>query len=495
MKLVMALKTGLQARQGHLRFMLSWGPVRLWAISALILALLLGASSFLLYQREYTRALVLAEETAFGLEVLTRNIFSGLERTLEDISTLALQAESAEDAAVIHALLQHQQRSHPVLLDLMFFSPNGYPRYATGQASQHAVRYRDYFNHHWEQSDSLVYVARPQLNLQPQVQWFFSFSRAARDADGRLLGIAVALLDVAALEEYYAALRDSPHLAMALFRSDGVGLLQVPASRFAGSNVLVDPQDMLANLTIPVTAQGSGADYQRRVMSARPLQDYGLVIVGAANLKPALALWQWTALAAFLIWLVFAYAGFWLASRLYETQQRLRHLAYFDPVTGLPNRSLLFEMLGHALKITRRSKGRLALLFIDLNDFKIVNDRYSHAVGDRLLHEVAQRLRKTLREADLVGRIGGDEFVVVLHGIVRPKDALDVAEMLHANLTQPYVLTHENVRIGCSIGIALFPDHGQTDHELAHYADLAMYQAKIPGQPDVRLFEPGMTLN
>jgi len=163
-----------------------------------------------------------------------------------------------------------------------------------------------------------------------------------------------------------------------------------------------------------------------------------------------------------------------------QTETRLLHSARYDPLTDLPNRSLVFDRLTTALARAKRDCKLLALLYLDLDRFKQVNDSFGHAVGDLLLQEVAQRLRRCVRESDTVGRMGGDEFVVLLD-VQSPGDAPLVAEKIRVALCQPFDLAGHSIAISPSIGIAHYPEHADTGEQLILRADEAMYLAKNNG--------------
>jgi diguanylate cyclase (GGDEF)-like protein/PAS domain S-box-containing protein len=162
-------------------------------------------------------------------------------------------------------------------------------------------------------------------------------------------------------------------------------------------------------------------------------------------------------------------------------QARLEQIALYDPLTQLPNRPLLHDRLGTAMARARREHGLLALLYLDLDGFKQVNDAQGHAAGDQLLQEAARRMIRCLRSSDTVARIGGDEFVVLLERIALADHAELVAEKLRAELLRPFALRGVEMRIRASIGIAIFPQHGATQKELLQRADEAMYRAKKAG--------------
>ena len=168
-------------------------------------------------------------------------------------------------------------------------------------------------------------------------------------------------------------------------------------------------------------------------------------------------------------------------------QQKMASLAYYDTLTGLPNRALFSDRLQTALAMARRDNGRLALLFIDLDKFKPVNDTYGHNVGDQLLQTVARSIQGCVRESDTVGRIGGDEFVVLLPQIGASDDAMNVAEKIHQALRQPMTVGAYGLEVSSSIGVAIYPEHGHDEVSLMKHADDAMYRAKAAGRDQVAL--------
>ena len=172
-----------------------------------------------------------------------------------------------------------------------------------------------------------------------------------------------------------------------------------------------------------------------------------------------------------------------IASAIVRKQNEawLQYIAHHDPLTDLPNRELFHDRLQTALARARRNKERLVVLYIDLDGFKEVNDGHGHAVGDLLLQEVAQRIRRCLRESDTVGRIGGDEFVVLLNNITLPEHGAVVAEKIRAVLDRPFELGGKRLHISSSIGVAAYPEHGDDNKQLIRHADEAMYAAKKNG--------------
>jgi len=176
-----------------------------------------------------------------------------------------------------------------------------------------------------------------------------------------------------------------------------------------------------------------------------------------------------------------------------EMSRQMSYLAQHDLLTGLPNRLLLNDRLTEAIALARRRRKPLAVLFLDVDGFKTVNDSLGHAAGDRILQSVAARLGGALRQSDTVSRYGGDEFVIVLSEIEHPGDAGPVARKLLRAVAGPHRVAAEGVAVSASLGVTLYPDHGQAADVLISNADAAMYAAKRAGVGNYRLFEPGMT--
>ncbi len=174
------------------------------------------------------------------------------------------------------------------------------------------------------------------------------------------------------------------------------------------------------------------------------------------------------------------------------TEEQIRFLAHHDPLTELPNRTLFNDRLGQAMAMAGRSGGRVALMLLDLDNFKDINDTLGHGVGDLLLKTVAERLRGHKRDTDTVARLGGDEFAIVLPQFRSASDTLSYARRIIEIVGEPMVLDGHEVQVGTSIGVALFPDDAQDIEDMVSHADMAMYQAKSDGRNTFRLFAEQM---
>ncbi len=183
--------------------------------------------------------------------------------------------------------------------------------------------------------------------------------------------------------------------------------------------------------------------------------------------------------------------------QLKAAHDEIRNLAFFDPLTGLPNRRLLLDRLRQTLAVSARSNRKRALLFVDLDDFKTLNDTVGHHIGDLLLQEVSRRILATIREADTVARLGGDEFVVLLQELSDVAEeaaaqAKTVAEKILTTLHQPFLLDGRECRSSSSIGITVFGSPQSSTNEVLQQADIAMYQAKAAGRNTLHFFAPAL---
>ena len=175
-------------------------------------------------------------------------------------------------------------------------------------------------------------------------------------------------------------------------------------------------------------------------------------------------------------------------------EEQVRFLAYYDAVTGLPNRTLFHDRLAKALASARRRKEKVALLFLDLDRFKNINDSLGHSAGDLLLKEVAERLKRSAREQDTVARLGGDEFVVILTAVKDVSDVAVAANRILQAMTSEFEIQGQWLSVTCSLGISVFPDHGRDGETLLKHADAAMYSAKDKGRNNFQFFTQDMNV-
>ena len=184
-----------------------------------------------------------------------------------------------------------------------------------------------------------------------------------------------------------------------------------------------------------------------------------------------------------------------LLQQLRRNEEQLRRQAFSDSLTGLPNRLLFMDRVRHALAASRRHSSRVAILFLDLDGFKLINDSLGHAAGDELLVAVGNRLERAMRPADTIARFGGDEFVVLLEDIHLAGDAFSAAERMLSGLRQPFLLHDRERFMTASVGIALSPPSNEEigQERLLREADVALYQAKLNGKARAVIYEPSMS--
>jgi len=181
-----------------------------------------------------------------------------------------------------------------------------------------------------------------------------------------------------------------------------------------------------------------------------------------------------------------------MSQRIHNREQRLDYIAHHDVLTQLPNRLMFNERLDHALKLKSRSDCSTAVMLLDLDRFKLINDSLGHLFGDKLLQQTAQRLRNCLREEDTIARLGGDEFAVIIENLENPAQAEVLARKIIRLFQRPYDIDGQEIHASTSIGVALSPLHGRDPETLLRYADIAMYQSKTQGRNQYTLFDAAL---
>jgi diguanylate cyclase (GGDEF)-like protein len=362
------------------------------------------------------------------------------------------------------------------------------------------------------QSDSLS-VDRPRPH-PGSPGWQLQFSRRLNAPDGAVAGVAVVAVDADYFVSGYETAKLGQHGVLGILGTDGVFRARRTGDIVSSGDAVDYASTVLgADEDAPGTSVTVNSwDSVRRYTSARQLYDFPLaVVVGLsedeqmAAAQRSIRAYLWWAFCGSALLILFVAAmgrtSWQLAqSRLREGEEKLAHaerieyLAYHDGLTTLPNRSLFSKLLGQSINQARRYGKRLAVLFLDLDRFKYINDTLGHEAGDQLLQEVATRLKGCLRDTDTVARLGGDEFVVLLPELPEEKDVTAVARKILLGIAKPFTLLGQEFRVTTSIGISTYPGDGLDEQTLMKDADIAMYRAKEEGKNQFQFYSEALNM-
>jgi diguanylate cyclase (GGDEF)-like protein len=340
------------------------------------------------------------------------------------------------------------------------------------------------------------------------------FSRRLNGANGVFDGVVAVEVDAAYFVSGYEMEKLGVQGVLGIIGTDGVFRVgRTGDSLFSGDAIDYASTIPGADSDPTATVSTSSWDGVRRWHSARELYGFPLAIIVGLSVDEQLAAAQsdtrtyiWRAIFGSVLVLLFTtFLGrmsWQLAqSRLREGEtklahaQRVEYLAYHDGLTGLPNRSMFSKLLTHSISESHRYEKRLAVAFLDLDRFKQINDTLGHEAGDRLLCEVANRLKACVRGSDTVARLGGDEFVVLLPELADEKYAATVAQKILSVIAKPFMLIGQEFRVTASIGISTFPQDGLDEQTLTKNADIAMYQAKEEGKNNFQFYSEKLNAN
>lgn len=378
------------------------------------------------------------------------------------------------------------------VLQVGVIGADGYLEYSSlGLMDKVDLSDREHFKVHLDPRQQQFFISRPMLG-RVSGQWSLQFSHPIRQ-DGQLKGVMVLSVAPDYLKQALNKLTLASDDSISIYRQDGALL--------ARNKHLEDQLGQPMDPNRPFVGQGlrrtgnfsevSPLDGVERLFQWQRLSEYPVtVVLGLSQptlLKPierAIAEDHWQALVAtLLLWSSAAFAILLLRHLQAHVQKRLaiEHLALHDQLTGLHNRHALLEHLGQLLGPKSRQRARFGLLFMDLDGFKPVNDRYGHATGDAVLKAVAGRINSCVRQQDFAARISGDEFVVVLQNIEQTDAITTMAQRIRTSLSQPLMIDGQQIRVGASIGMASYPADGATADALLARADQMMYEIKRGG--------------
>jgi diguanylate cyclase (GGDEF)-like protein len=381
---------------------------------------------------------------------------------------------------------------------------NGNVLASTDPSAMTNVSDRDFFRNQ-RQADAFV-AGRPQQS-PVSGEWKLYFSRRLNASDGKFSGIVMISVDAAYFVSGYESSQLGEHGVLGILGSDGVFRARRSGETVsAGDTVNYAAVAAMSAAENEATLSSNVWDGVRRYTTVRRIYDFPLTIIVGLSEDEQLAamrrnkhvyLWRASA-ASLLLILIVAVLGRMSRQlaliRLREVKEQIAHakrveyLAYHDGLTMLPNRSLFSTLLIQSLSQARRYDRQLAVLFLDLDHFKQINDTLGHEAGDRLLQEVAVRLKACLRASDTVARLGGDEFVALLPELDEEKYVATVAQKILSALARPYILLGQECHVTASIGISTYPQDGLDEQTLTKNADIAMYQAKKEGKNNFQFY-------
>ncbi|MCE9665628.1 EAL domain-containing protein [Halomonas sp. M5N1S17] len=490
-------------------------PAWLFTIVALLVLAVIWGATLNLVTKEYAAA----DRTAAALVADSADTYEAqVVRALREIdTTLKLVHYSLGDRpaqAVLEELRDRDMLPPELLFTVSVADSGGDVIASTPEASpsQRNVADYDYFLRAHE--DEGMVVGLPRRN-QETGEWQLFFSRRAQaQAEGLTVIVAVSVH-----AGYFVSGYDPDVLGeggiLALLGSDGIFRVKRTGDELTMGAAVDYAAVISTNGTIggPARVEVNPWDQTPRYTVARQLYEFPLAIVvglseaehlAAARQSVRSYLW-YAALASLLLLAVIALLGR-LSWRLQRSQSRImeervaharrvEYLAFHDNLTGLPNRAYFTRLLTQGMQQSRRYGKRLALLFLDLDRFKAINDSLGHDAGDELLQEVGLRLNGSVRESDIVARLGGDEFVILLPEITDASQVAVVADKILAAVSMPFTLVGQEFRITVSIGIALFPQDGEDEQTLMKHADVAMYHAKEQGKNNAQFYSEKLSVD
>ena len=476
----------------------------LFPLLAALLVLAIWSATLYLIKIEQTRAQRSAATTS--LEISATYEAQMLRAVREIDQTLKLVKYTYEAEGERNPLPKLKERSllPPALLfDVSVVNPDGEPVASTRANEAGNITEPDE-QQTLRHNDTLL-ISRPWKSPLTG-EWRLRFSRRLNAANGAFSGIARVEVDAAYFVSSYDDSKLGDRGVLGLLGTDGIFRV-----RRTGESVLagdaVDYATLAPNTEDTQARLSTNAwDGVRRYTSVRQLYDFPLaVIVGlsaeerlaAVNRQAQAYLWRAAAGSLLLVLLagLLSRMNWQLAqSRLRAAEdkvayaERVEYLAYHDGLTALPNRSLFSKLLSQNISEARRYHRQLAVLFLDLDRFKHINDTLGHHAGDHLLQEVAGRLTACLRASDIVARLGGDEFVVLLPELSEAKYVANTAQKILSAIAKPFKLQGQEFRVTASVGISLYAQDGLDEQTLTKHADIAMYQAKQQGKNNFQFY-------
>lgn len=415
------------------------------------------------------------------------------------------EADPRKDSEFL-ILVDSLQRQSGGMIDVGLMMADGelvYPGNAERQVALDGSSLRGRIPALAEAGRQALHVAHP-LSTSDATRWLLPvFYPLGSQQHG--MNMLVTTIDNRSFERLYEESRIKPNGTLSLVHRDGTVLARTPDPlRYVGKSLA---QGKLWNEILPAGPRGTRImertliDARDRLVSHAVLPDFPLVVIASSAMDDVLADWRQSVawiiamgVVMTLLTTLVAWRLILLLSKLAQTRAQVEDQALRDALTGLPNRRMFQDRLSQALKHADRKQHSVALLFIDLDLFKEVNDTMGHSVGDQLLKDAATRLLSSVRESDTIARLGGDEFTVIMSELSGPRSVERVAETVLARLAQPFRLGQEVAWISASMGITFYPEDARNAEDLIKNADQAMYAAKNAGRNRYSYFTQSMQI-
>ena len=362
---------------------------------------------------------------------------------------------------------------------------------------------RDYFQYLKNNNSPATFYSKPERN-KTDSKWNIFVARRINNTKNQFLGVIVFLISVDELAKKFSSISANliNNAAISLYRDDLTLLVEAPKKDglLGQKNTTGVIPEALEYVKKNKQAYFSNvADFIEnnkpieRLIWANAILNYPLILVAEVIKIDYLTGWINKVLHLFIgtcLGLIILYALLTLLLKSFKRTMLNEYAATHDFLTKLPNRSLFKDRLANALHLAKRSQRKLAVLFIDLDKLKKINDENGHAIGDLAIKGLTQRVLSCIRSSDTLARIGGDEFILLLPNINNTQDALELGQKILQVIKDDIKTGNTVITLSASIGIAVYPDHGETPSQLIEHSDAAMYFAKTHGRNRVHLFNP-----
>ena len=425
-----------------------------------------------------------AEQVNGALSVAVSMLFFNADEAIQSLEAFYQRNKVEEFNRHVKVLTQRFPQGS--VLQVAVIGADGYLQYSNlGMQEKVYLGDREHFSVHLNKADQGLFISKPLMGKVSR-KWSIQFSRRI-ERNGQFAGVMVLSLSPDFLYHTLSRLAQAPNDVLQIVRSSGE--IMARNREMEKSIGLKFGQPVPYDQAKPGQSGAYSApgyiDQIERLYQWQYLRDYPVIVILGQSIKGLMAPVEKAIMQERIKGLVSTLAT-WICAVLavvltlrMQTNIRRRvefeHAALHDALTGLRNRKALQDHLNHQIEITPPESGKFGLLFIDLDGFKQINDLHGHTAGDTVLKTVASRLRHCARGSDLVARMGGDEFVVVCHELQQPGDMQILVERIRQSLDQPMGIGQEELHVGASIGVALYPEHGVTTAQLLDASDRDMY--------------------